>query len=286
MRNRRALAAAAVLALAVTACGNSADSGSGASDGSAMKDRAGPPQQQQQKQKQGGDKAGLTQVGTLGRATIRTSSMTVRVADPYAAARDAVRLAESTGGYLESEQSGDDRTSVTLRVPPEDFTKTADALARLGTVTERQVQTEDVTTDVADVEGRLKAQRASTARVRALLGRATSISEITTLEAELNEREADLESLESRRRALAGQTSYASLTATFAKPVLAAAAPDDGKAPDGFGDGLRAGWRVFRETVLVLLVVLGALLPFAAAAGLVLGPVYVVRKRRRVSAQA
>lgn len=232
----------------------------------------------------GSGSARLTAAESLGREQIRAATMTVHVPDVTEAAREAVRTAESLGGFLESEQTADAKTTVTLRVPPADFTKASEALARLGTVTTRTVTTEDVTGDVADVDGRLKAARASTTRVRSLLGRATSISEITDLEAELTSRESDLESLATRRRVLEGRTSFASITATFVKPVAAVAAPRRDVSP-GFGGGLRAGWEVFVAAGSVLLVVLGALLPFLGLAALVGGPVWYLR-RRRVTARA
>lgn len=281
---RRIALVAAALLVPLAACGGSADESAGSSQGL----KKAPAEAKGGASAAGkGDAAGLTSAATLGRATIRTSSMTVRVTDVLGAARDAVRVAEGTGGYLESEQTANDSTTLTVRVPPEDFTATSDALARLGTVTARTVQTEDVTGDVSDVAGRLKAARASVDRVRSLLARANTIAEITNLESELTEREAALESLETRRRSLAGKTAYAALTVTFAKPVLAAAAPaKPGKdRVPGFRGGLDAGWDVFTTTVMVLLVILGALLPFLAVGAAVGVPFYLLR-RKRVSARA
>jgi hypothetical protein len=277
---RRIAFAAALLVLPLAACGSTSDR-----SGSAPERAAGAPAAAKPDAK--GDSAGLTRAGTLGRSQVRTSAMTVRVETVATAAREAVRIAEGTGGYLESEQTANGTAVLTLRVPPEDFTAASDALARLGTVTERTVSTEDVTGDVTDVQGRLKAARASVERVRTLLTRATSLSEVTSLESELTEREGALESLETRRRSLAGKTAYASLTVTLTRPVLAAAAPP-GKAAvrnPGFTGGLRAGWDVFTAAVAILLVVLGAVLPFAAAAAVVGVPLYLLR-RRRVSARA
>lgn len=272
----RRLAIAYGLLVVLTACGGASDqsgadapsrAGGGRGDTAGRGDAA--AQRPAEKQN------ALTGAVALGREQIRTGELTVRVDDVAAAARTAIRTAETAGGFLESEQTDAERTTLTLRVPPEEFTKTADALGRLGTVADRVVETEDVTTDVADVEGRLKAARASVERVRALLGRATTISEITSLEEELNDREAALESLETRQRALAAKTSFASLTVTFTPPVLAAPRVDDAS----FGSGLAAGWRVFRTAVVILLVLLGAVLPFAAA-GLAVGlPVYLLRRR-------
>lgn len=274
----RRLALAFGLILALGACGASDNADSTGSGGQTVE--LGAPA--------GAGEAGVKPVEAapdrltsvqIGRAMIRTATMTVRVDDVLGAARAAVRTAEAAGGFLEAEQTDAERTTLTLRVPPDEFTEVSDALARMGAVSDRSVATEDVTDDVADVEGRLKAARASTERVRGLLRRATTISDITTLEAELNTREAALESLQTRQRSLAGKTSLASLTVTFTKPAppVEAAPKLDGA---GFGGGLDAGWRVFRTTVSVLLVIVGAVLPFALAAVLVAAPVVLLRRRR------
>ena len=279
----RRLAIASGLLLALVACGGGSDnaSSSGAQAGAERQQLggdggagAGPDAQAGGK---GAAKNGVAAV-QIGRATIRTASMTVRVDDVAVAARAAVRTAEATGGFLEAEKTDTETATLTLRVPPEDFTATSDARAKLGTVVDRSVATDDVTGDVADVDGRLKAARASVERVRALLNRATTISEITALESELNEREAALESLQTRQRALAGKTSFASLSVTFTPPVLAAGAEPKAERAT-FTDGLAGGWRVFKTTVSVLLLVLGAVLPFALFALAVGVPVYVLKRR-------
>lgn len=276
---RRIAFAAALLVVPLAACGASSGDSSAGSAGKRSSDKRAAAPAAAKPAAGKGDTAGLTQAATLGRSQIRTSAMTVRVEAVATAARDAVRIAEGTGGYLESEQTANGTAVLTLRVPPEDFTAVSDALARLGTVTERTVSTEDVTGDVTDVRGRLKAAKASVERVRTLLARATSLSEVTSLESELTEREGALESLETRRRALEGRTSYAAVTVTFTPPVLAARAPEEKGGLGGFADGLRSGWDVFTTTVAVLLVILGAVLPFGAVAAAVGVPVWLVRRR-------
>lgn len=272
---RLALAFAMVVTLTACSAGSSDESGAGSSANLKRGEPAAKPAGEGAAREGGG----LTNAANLGRQQVRTSTMSVRVDDVAGAARAAVRSAEAAGGFLESEQTKDDSTTMTVRVPPERFTTVSDALARLGAVTARTVETEDVTGDVADVDGRLKAARASVARVRTLLGRASSIAEITSLESELTSRESDLESLETRQRALEGRTSYAAITVTFTPPALAAAASGKNDDLGGFSDGLRSGWRVFTATVAVLLVVFGAVLPFAAVAAAVGVPVWLLRRR-------
>jgi len=276
---RTAIAVAAVLALA--ACGRGSDSTAGA--GGAKGLRGAEPVDAGaggQSVRAANGPAAVGDSVALGRSVIRTATMTVKVRDVSVARRDAVLAAERAGGYLEAEHSTlDTGTTLTLRVEPESFTGTVDAVGRLGEVLARQISTEDVTGDVADVDGRLRAARTSADRVRGLLGKATSISEVTTLESELSDRESDIESLSSRQRALSERTALATVTATLQLPPHVAAPAKEAR---GFTGGLAAGWRAFTATTVVVLVATGALLPFLALAGAGVTVWLVVRRRRRV----
>ena len=68
---------------------------------------------------------------------------------------------------------GSAQATLTLRVPPTAFGPTLDALGRLGKELDRQRSAEDVTTQVADVDSRVRSQQRSVDRVRvaALPGR-------------------------------------------------------------------------------------------------------------------
>jgi hypothetical protein len=284
MRARRTvLGLVAVLALG--ACGSSKDSASSpaaqrgeVANGKGLKvdtvrDGTGP--------------GAVAATAAVARSVVRTATMTVRVRDVDAAARAAVASVERAGGFLEAESSRlDEATTLTLRVPPERFTPTLDEVAKLGTVAERQVTTEDVTESVADVEGRLAAARASTKRLRGLLDGAGSFGDITQLEGELSSREGEIESLQARRRALSDETSFATLSLTIQRPPAPVVAAHPRAHVGGFMGGLRVGWAAFTGLVSAVLIVSGVLLPFAVTAGALGVPLvlYLRRKRGRYSA--
>jgi hypothetical protein len=176
---------------------------------------------------------------------------------------------------------------LTLQVPPKSYSAVLTQLAALGTRVEQNQSTDDVTTQVVDVQARISAQRASVARVQALLARAKTLGEVVSVESELTRRQADLESLESQRKALAAQTELATIVATFHATLPTTAALD--KSHLGFLSGLENGWNAFVAVVLVALTVIGAALPFlvtAALLGLIAWRVYVSARRRGVATAA
>lgn len=221
------------------------------------------------------------------RSVIYTGSITVRVDDVNAKAAQLTSLTVVAGGLIGGDErqmnDGKSTATLTLRIPAAKFTGTLDEIGKLGTEQNRKVSTQDVTATVIDVAARIQSQQASVDRVRALLARAQSISDITSVESELARREADLEALQAQQRNLADLTALSTIAVTLLGPD--AAEPEKPKpAETGFLAGLKDGWKAFTASVNVVLTVLGAVLPFAVLIG---GPVWLVwfwlRRRRRIT---
>jgi hypothetical protein len=302
MRRRLRLVAAvavcAAAAVGAAGCGGGATK-STSSAGSAPQARA--PQQDSGggAQAQGGaaqggaaDKAGQpaqppgapAKLSTDSRALVFTGTVTVRVSDVGRMAADASSLATAAGGFV----GGDERTSdkdrsqarLTLRVPSARYSSVVDAVAKLGHEEGRQLSTEDVTDQVTDVDARIGTGQASVDRVRDLLAKAQNIGEIVSLESELSRREADLESLKSRKRKLDDLTTLSTITAVLLGPQ--AAIQPQAKRETGFVAGLKAGWHSFAASMAVLLTVLGALLPWLVAVVVPVGvALWWLRRTRR-----
>lgn len=206
---------------------------------------------------EGPAEAGRIDQPGVDRKLVRTASMTLdteTIAETSVRARDIVTAA---GGFAGQEQVNNATASLTLHVPVDKLDKVVGELSGLGEVMSRSQSAEDVTEQVVDVDSRVASQRASVERVRALLGRATTIGEITQIESELTRRESELDSLLKRQERLAGSVALATVTMHLQLP---GAAPIDEAS---FLDSLAAGWHALVVTVGVILRVLGALLPFA-----------------------
>ncbi|MER7275249.1 DUF4349 domain-containing protein [Dactylosporangium sp. NPDC000244] len=284
-------AAAGALVLALSGCGSDA---SDAPATSSNKDAAGPAAAPQQEGAAGaGGKADQVQdqgqsqqkapdnLDTTDRSIIYSGTMTVEVKDVNAAAAQAIAFATGAGGFV----GGDNRridgqsstATITLRVPAEKFQATLDQLKSIGDEKSRQVSAQDVTDQVVDVESRITTAQASVERIRALLARAQTIGEITTLESELSRRESDLESLQSRKRKLAGLTSLSTITLVLQGPEAPVVSEED----TGILVGLRHGWDAFTASLRVALTIFGWLLPWLLFLGLPIWLVVWLTKRYR-----
>ncbi|MGW0627524.1 DUF4349 domain-containing protein [Streptomyces sp. NPDC002758] len=213
---------------------------------------------------------------------IRTASLTVQVKDVPKALDTARVTAENAGGFVGQENTrrdaaGHESTQVVLRVPTERYDEVLADLQGTGKLINRTARAEDVTDQVVDVDSRIKSQRASVARIRELMDRATKLSDVVTLEGELSSREADLEALLAQQASLKDRTSLATITLSLTETPVKKAAKNESP---GFLDAVSGGWDVFVTMLRWIALALGAVLPFAAlAALLVLLWLRVVRPR-------
>lgn len=217
--------------------------------------------------------------------TVKSIASAAASVRSISAANQGVVLSENIGGSAGDAVPLDDPSRVTattygeitISVPSERLDRTVDELSKVGTVIRRESSSQNVHDQYVDTESRIKTMRASVDRVRALMTRATDIAQIVTLEAELSRRQADLEALESQLAALKDQIARSPIqvSLTTDRGVIA---EDPGT---GFLAGLKGGWEAFTASLMVLLTVIGAVLPFAFVLALIGLPLWWSIRRRR-----
>ncbi|XVX18770.1 DUF4349 domain-containing protein [Actinomycetota bacterium] len=292
-RGRRAAAAlVATLALGLGACSAGGDSGSA----NRVSDQAGSVAAQDNSQANGPAAAKRDEMASTviqpdtypqtpvkGDQIARTAELSLKVDDLDTAAAKVREIGTRSGGMLVSENLGDYRDGdgptfggVTVSVPADRLDATLTELGRLGTVLSRQTQSENVRAETVDTEARLATMKASVARVRALMDKATGLDQVVELEKQLSERQAQLESLQSQLASLKGRVAMSTITVSLSTDGRMA-----GSSP-GFLGGLRAGWAAFTASMAALVTMLGAVLPFAVFAALLAVPaVWLWRRVRR-----
>ncbi|MDN4477910.1 DUF4349 domain-containing protein [Demequina lignilytica] len=274
----------AVLAVvwALTGCtsGSSDSSEGGAVGGDAAYDQGAPAEAEDSAD---GSTASSADTAGEDRALIVTGSMYVTVEDPIAAADRAAAMVESAGGRIDarSERAATEYDGgsawLTLRIPQERLDAVVDDLRGLGTVDEYSTTSADVTREVQDLEARISTLRASTERIAALLGEAEKIADIITLENELASRQAELESLEAWQRGLDDQVAMSTIELSLTtEPVVVV---DD--APRSFWAGVVSGWDALVGFLTGALVITGVVLPWLAAAGVIVIAAWLVLRSRR-----
>jgi len=216
------------------------------------------------------------------RKVARTAQLTLAITDPARSAKEVRAAAEALGGYVSNENVVTEQkdgfyvqpSSVTVSVPSAKLDDALDALSKLGDVRSRVVTAADVTTQVVDIEARIKTLRESIARIEALMAKTGSVTEIATVERELTQRQSELESMVAQQQALADSVAMAPVTVTL-RPAQTVSDPNP------LWQGLSGGWAALLTSLRVLITVLGALLPFAVIALAVWLPIRWWRRRHR-----
>jgi hypothetical protein len=148
----------------------------------------------------------------------------------YAQRIDAVvDIATAMGGYI----SRHDNQNVTVRVPSGRFRDALKEMEKLGEVTHREIQAQDVSEEFHDLKVRLKSLRATQQRLEDFLKRAKNIQEVLRIEKELSRLNGEIDRIEGRMRYLSARATFSTITVSFQpKPKdQIAIDPDDPPPP-------------------------------------------------------
>jgi len=284
------------------ASGSSAAGPNGAGEHAASGSRAalavpGPAAHGAAKTSQGSQAGGVAAAVPLGVSIIYTAGLTVQAPNVIAVVSHATNIVASAGGYVSAEHTSLSRNrsvrsmvSIQFRIPVGSYQATLAALGGLGTRQTETQRAQDVTQAVADVNSRVASAKAMIVQLRKLLARAGSVSGLLTVQDQISQEEASLEALQSQQRALASETTYATVSMIILgpAPVHQHHHHHHGKAASGFLGGLIAGWHALGRVTVRVLTVAGALLPFVVILGLVAAGAYaawrrMARRRTRTS---
>jgi len=280
------VALAGLLALgSLTACGGSGDD-SGGSDSAGSAGSAGTAQQDSAAKSGGQADRAVGAVSpesaraSAGQKLVRRAHLQLKVGSLPGAAQRIRSIAAQQSGVVVNEElysgeRGETSGAITISVPASSLEATISLIEKVGDVQFRNSSSEDVTGTYVDTQARVTSMTASVARIRDLLARASSVNDLVALENELSQRQAELDSLTAQLDSLKDSVSMSPISITLStddyEPVAAG----------GFLSGLRSGWKAFVTSAAVLATVVGAVLPFGVAIGLVLAPViWWVRRRR------
>ena len=224
----------------------------------------------------GGDTGKAVDAATIvdQKAVIRKGDIVLHTTDPQQARDRVDDLLTRVHGSVDDEQTVYDKHGVirdsrlVLRVPVATFTTAMDDLEHLGTVVHSSSSGTDVTTQVIDVQQRLRTLRISLRDLNSFQRRATTIDQLLRFENAITQRRGEYQSLKAQRDHLVNQTSMSTIDVDISVPTAHTAAPG---ALDhaGFLTGLRHGWTALTGTVVVALTAVGAVLPFALVLALV-----------------
>lgn len=286
---RRRIAAAVLAGLlamgALSACGGGGDdSGGSTTTGFSQPDSAARSAPEAQPAAEARDASAVSPESAragVGQKLVRRASLNLKVDALTAAAQRIRAIANQQGGVVvneelySGEQGRDTSGTITISVPASTLDATISLIEKVGDVQFRNTSSEDVTATYVDTQARVESMTASVARMRELISKASTVADLVSLENELSKRQADLDALTAQLNTLKDQVAESPITISLStndfEPVSAG----------GFLSGLKSGWSAFLTSLSVLVTVVGAVLPFAVAAGLLALPLVWWLRRRR-----
>jgi hypothetical protein len=229
----------------------------------------------------GGDEA----VGqTEERLIIRTGSITVRVEDTVAAEQEiedlVARLAAEGAYVVSSEQRGgtdgqDPYITMSIRVPAARFGQAMDAIAELAVdVVSRVENTDDVTEEYVDLGARLEALQAARDRLLEIMSEANRTEDLLAAEAQLTQREADIEAIQGRMQYLSQSAALARIYVELQPYALSQPVGEGWRPAETVRDALEALLEGAQGLVDFAIFFVIAVLPWLLALGLALYVLY------------
>ena len=238
MRTIRSLLFLAILGVALAACSSTAGAAyapeppvGGETNGDGFVDT--PPQAAPVDQ--GNGVIGTPDDGEIGNAAvddakiIRTGSMDLEVTDVAAAVSKARSAILAMGGYVGASNAGTNGDTpfaeISYRIPADRWEDALADLRTLGGLTTKivseQTQAAEVTSQVVDLEARIRNLQSSETAFQGIAARATKISDVLEIQAQLTAVRGQIEQLTAQLKDLNDRAAFATLTARFAVPVVA-----------------------------------------------------------------
>jgi Domain of unknown function (DUF4349) len=182
---------------------------------------------------------------TRERMLIKTGNLSMQVEDVRQSRKQIGDIANNLKAYISDERLDDygDRlnTSLTIRVPSVSYDTLVALIEGVGEKTDsKSVNVQDVTEEYIDVEARLKTKKELESRYREILKQAHTVTDILSVESNLNNVRAEIESMEGRLKYLMSQISFSTLNLNFYQKINT----DYGFAGKLAG-GLGNGWANF-----------------------------------------
>lgn len=217
-------------------------------------------------------------VQLVARKLIRNGNIHFTSKDVKRTRADMEALCKSLNAYISKEEQTDKHERLSfyqqLRVPADHFDELLLKTEQLAKhVDSRTVETEDVTEQFIDIESRLKTKKELEKRYSELLTKAHKVTELLTIETEMGNVRAEIESMEGKLNYLKNQVAFSTLDVTYY---------EEEKITDfGFGGRVGASLGTGWDSVLDFVIGIIAAWPVIVIGGVVvLFGVKIWRRRR------
>lgn len=167
---------------------------------------------------------------------VKTANLNAEVKDYKNFSQQLNEKVKKYGGYIsQEEQSQSDyqiQNSVVIKVPVDQFENAVNDFTKdISKLNEKNISSEDVTTQLVDGKSRLEAKKQVRLRYLDLLKQAKNMEEILTVQKEINDIQEDIELVNGRINTLSHESAMSTINLTFFQIINANAKADSEKQP-------------------------------------------------------
>ena len=222
---------------------------------------------------------------------IRDGSIGIELADgAFTQNVSAVtRIATSQGGIVLSSASENDTAGTfTLRIPAKHFDEVIQRLRALGDadgarVLYQDTTGQDVTAGYVDLKARLRILEGTKARLTSLQAKATTVSEILSLGARLDQVQLQIEQIQGQLNVINGQVAESTVKVELREKDAPAVDPSEPVTRPSLGSAWQRAVQGFLRVVGAVIVGLGYLIPLGLIALAAWSVLTLARRQRRAA---
>ncbi|GAB6098634.1 hypothetical protein JCM16358_05130 [Halanaerocella petrolearia] len=177
-------------------------------------------------------------------------------------------IVNNYNGYIANSRQGHNNKQkfqyYTVRVPQQKFTTFIEELNKLGRLENKQIRSKDITKEYIDLQARLNNFKKQEKRYLELLQEAKQVEEILKIEKELNRTRRNIEQLQGRINYYDNQVNLSTINIQFRQPKQLI----NDKAW-GLIDSLQQAVQGFIESINLIIILIGRLIPWTLLVGII-----------------
>lgn len=278
-----------ILSFVFVACGGNAKSDSASVGGYATSDSVAPSEPDRQEEAYENESKIDANSDLDQRRIIKNADLTIEVEYLEDIVKDIEKRIGSAGGFLEESNISQDGKSyfwanMVLRLPASEFEEFVTYLEELGTVKNRRVYRDDVTTHFIDLEARLKVLKAEEESILSILQTAKTVEDVLNIRKELRTIRSEIEVLEGELKYLTNMVSYSTINLNIQQVKVSETRID----ATGIAGVWQKGINAFTKNVNALISLVGNMfvfmigsMPILIPLGIAAAGIWNVRKRRK-----
>ncbi len=145
------------------------------------------------------------------RMLIWKASLSLEVDNINKATERIIEITKENKGYIEDKRLDDNSSFLSLRIPTQNLNSALENFSALGNILSKDISATDTTDKYIDVDSRLKNKVVLRDRLKKLLEKAFSITDVLAIEKELNRVQSDIDSMTALLKSIKNKVDFSTV---------------------------------------------------------------------------